>query len=42
MRESNIPKRYKRNAINGDLHHAKLIATDFDNEIVQISKFLNF
>ena len=38
---SNIPKRYKRNAINGDLHRAKRIATDFDNEIVQIEeKFL--
>ena len=38
---SNIPKRYKRNAINGDLHRAKRIATDFDNEIVQIKeKFL--
>ena len=35
---SNIPKRYKRNAINGDLHRAKRIATDFDNEIVQIKK----
>ena len=34
-------KRYKRNAINGDLHCAKRIATDFDNEIVQIKeKFL--
>ena len=31
---SNIPKRYKRNAINGDLHRAKRIATDFDQEIV--------
>ena len=31
---SNIPKRYKRNAINGDLHHAKQIATDFEKEIV--------
>ena len=38
---SNIPKRYNRNAINGDLHRAKRIATDFDNEIVQIKqKFL--
>ena len=38
---SNIPKCYKRNAINGDLHRAKRIATDFDNEIVQIKeKFL--
>ena len=38
---SNIPKRYKRNAINGHLQSAKRIATDFDNEIVQIKeKFL--
>ena len=38
---SNIPKRYKRNVINGDLHRAKRIATDFDKEIVQIKeKFL--
>ena len=38
---SNIPKRYKRNAINGDLHRAMRIATDFDYEIVQIKeKFL--
>ena len=27
-----MPKRYKRNAINGDLHRAKRIATDFENE----------
>ena len=48
---SNIPKRYKINAINGDLHRAKRIATDFEKEIVQIkekfqaanfpSKFIN-
>ena len=38
---SNIPKRYKINAINGDLHRAKWIATDFEKEIVQIKeKFL--
>ena len=38
---SNIPKRYKRNAINGDLHRAKRIATDFEKEIVEIKeKFL--
>ena len=38
---SNIPKRYKRNAINSDLHRAKRIATDFEKEIVQIkNKFL--
>ena len=35
---SNIPKRYKRNAINGDLHRSKRIATDFEKEIVQIEK----
>ena len=38
---SNIPKRYKRNAINSDLHRAKRIATDVEKEIVQIKvKFL--
>ena len=38
---SNIPKRYNRNAINGDLHRAKRIATGFDDEILQIKeKFL--
>ena len=37
----NIPKRYKRNPINGDMNRAKRIATDFENEIVQIKeKFL--
>ena len=37
----NIPKSYKRNAMNGDLHRAKRIATDFEKEIVQIKeKFL--
>ena len=35
---SNIPKRYKRNAINGDLHSSKRIATDFEKEIIQIQK----
>ena len=29
-RSSIIPKRYKRNAIDGDLHRAKRIATDFE------------
>ena len=38
---SNVSKRYKRNAINGDLHRVKQIATDFEKEIVQIKeKFL--
>ena len=38
---SNIPKRYMRNAINGDLHRVKRIAPDFDKEVVQIKeKFL--
>ena len=37
---SNIPKSYKRNAINGDLHPAKQIATDFEKGIVQIKLFL--
>ena len=27
---SNIPKRYKRNTINTDLHRAKRISTDFE------------
>ena len=30
---SNISKRNKRNAINGDLHRAKRIATGFEQEI---------
>ena len=37
---SGISKRYKRNAINGDLHRSKRIATDFEKEIVQIKKKL--
>ena len=37
---SNISKRYKRTAINGDLHRSKRIATDFEKEIVQIKKKL--
>ena len=32
---SNISKRYKRNEINGELHCANQIATDFEKEIVQ-------
>ena len=35
---SNIPERYKRNAINGDLHRSKRIATDSEKEIIQIKK----
>ena len=35
---SNIPKRYKRNAINGDLHRSTRIATDFEKEIIEIKK----
>ena len=38
--DSKIPKRYKRNAINGELHRAKKIATNFPNEVKRIkSKF---
>ena len=33
---SKIPKRYKRNNINGDLHRAKKIASNFENEIIKI------
>ena len=35
---SNIPKRYKSNTINADLYHAKLIATNLDNELVIIKR----
>ena len=35
---SNIPKRYKRNAINADLHRTKRISTNFDKEIYRIKK----
>ena len=35
---SKIPKRYKRNNINGDLHRAKKIASNFENEIIKIRK----
>ena len=35
---SKTPKQYKRNIINGDLHRAKQIATDFEKEIVEIKK----
>ena len=30
---SKTPKRYKRNAINGDLHRSKRISSNFDKEI---------
>ena len=30
---SNIPKRYRRNEINADLHRSKRISTNFDKEI---------
>ena len=30
---SQVPKRYKRNAINGDLHRAFKISSDFDTEV---------
>ena len=35
---SQIPKRYKRNYINGDLHLAFKIASDFDEEVSIITK----
>ena len=35
---SQIPKRYKRNNINGDLHRTLKIASDFDTEIFIITK----
>ena len=37
---SNIPKRYKRNAINADLHRLKRISTNFDKEIYRIKRKL--
>ena len=33
-----IPKRYKRNNINGELHQAFEIASDFDAEVSIITK----
>ena len=40
--DSKTPKRYKRNAINIDLHRAKSIATDFQIEVKRITqKYLN-
>ena len=39
---SKIPTKYKRNAITGELHRAKKIATDFDLELRKIrQKYLN-
>ena len=35
---SKVPKRYKRNAINGDLNRAYRIASDFHNEIHNIKR----
>ena len=38
--DSNIPKRYKRNAISVDLHWSKRISSNFDREVQIIkSKF---
>ena len=34
----NIPKRYKQNAINADLHRSKRIRTNFDKKIYRIKK----
>lgn len=36
--ELSIPKQYKRNNINGDLHQTIKIASDFDAEISIITK----
>ena len=33
---SNVPKRYKRNAINGDLHRSKKISSNLNQEIIAI------
>ena len=35
---SNTPKRYKRNAIKGELHRASKIASSFDTEVLRIKK----
>ena len=35
---SRVPKRYKRNALKTDLHRAKQISSDFENEIKRIKK----
>ena len=33
-----IPKRYKQNAVNADLHRFKRISTNFEKEIYRIKK----
>ena len=39
---SKVPFRYKKNAINGELHRAKKISSNFQSEIARIkAKFLN-
>ena len=39
---SKVPFRYKKNAINGELHRAKKISSNFQSEISRIkAKFLN-
>ena len=39
---SKVPKRYKRNAINGELHRAFKISSNFDKEVLNIKqKFKN-
>ena len=35
---SKVPKRYKRNAINGELHRASKISSNFEDEIRRISR----
>ena len=35
---SKVPKRYKRNAITGELHRARRIASDFEKETTRIKK----
>ena len=35
---SNIPKHYKQNTVNADLHHSKQISTIFDKETYRIEK----
>ena len=39
---SKVPKRYKRNAITGELHRASKISSNFDDEVIKIKeKFKN-
>jgi hypothetical protein len=39
---SKVPKRYKRNAINGELHRARRVASNFEEEIKRIkTKFVD-